>query len=883
MNTQNRSMLYEQLELEGTLVTQSIDHFIGIHEILVEEMANNRMFTEFVNREPDGSDVTLWEGYDDIVGDLATSVAPLEAVHLVYLALEDQNQFVSNIADTGPENLIIGNREWYRQTVNEDKVVVSEPYIDAQTGTLAITVSKVIKDQGGYPAGAVGLDLTLDELVNAFSGYGIGESGRVSVFDQYGSVIYDPLFGRSEQVIEMHETADPESEEPVADETHYYFLHETESSEWKVISSVEIREVTAMGRGFLMNVVLIVSAVGLLVIGLAYVTAKHMMSPIVELDETIRGREDTELGFDIPISILSRHDEVGSLGLTLSEMSISIHEYVDELRIRNDELKLEIDNHMQTQNELRLMLAVLAETNQAFFIVDSDLHLVYQNQASDELVSHYEERKGWKPKSVLAILDVDRFRNELIELVEAISWETSLLTRDYQISVRVITHKSKKYYLGIIEDVSDRNEIMQLLDNLQTYDDVTGVMHKDRASDEFAEMIEKKPDVFACIIACDIDGLSTIFNAKGEAFINDLLMMLSERLREVTGEEDIIGRSTSEFLIYKIVESDQDILFHFKEMVAYLNRRYLVQGEEVYLPLRFGIATYPDFGTSIHQLTEFAITALNYNKLNSEQKKYSFYEDGMKDRSEEEYRLYTRLSFAIERQELSLALQPQVDARTGTIIGFEALIRWTHEGQPIRPDQFIPVAEKYNLMLTIGDWVMEEAIRMNRVLIDSGKSLPISINVSAVQFNDPLLISKLQDSLERYRVPAELIKIEITENTLINHKETCIEKLSLLHQLGVKVSIDDFGTGYSSLSYLRQFKVNELKIDRSFISGIPETDNGEITELIITLADKLDLSIVAEGAETREQVDFLCERGAFTIQGYYYYKPLMLENIMELV
>lgn len=883
VNSQNRVMIYEQLEVESALVTETIDHFVEVHETIVYEMANNRIFTEFVNRVPDGADVSIWDGYDEIVSDLEKTVATLNSVNLLYLALEEQNQFVSHIDDTGPEDIVISEREWYRRTIQSEDVVVSKPYIDALTGELAITVSKALYNESGTPSGAVGMDLLLEELIDTFSEFGVRETGRISVFDESGAVIYDALHGVSDDALQQLKIAEDGMRTPFSDGSYYYFLNDTSSSGWSILSSIEISEVSEMGSGFLINVILIFVSIGLFTAGIAYMSTRHLVSPVEELEETIRDRKETELGLNIPISLLSRNDEIGSLALTLSEMSISIDEYVDELQIKNKKLEYEIENHKHTQSELHLMLAVLAETNQAFFIVDRDLELVYQNQASDELVSNYSEVNGWSPKSVLSILGVEKYRHIMMNMVKPIEWEANILDRDLNVSVRAITHKLSKYYLGIIEDISDRNKVMDLLDTLQTYDELTGVMHKERAVEEFSMCIKSKQNAHAYVIACDIDGLSTIYNAKGEDFINKLLLMLSQRLQEVTSDEDIIGRSNTEFLLYKLFESTVAIDDQFGELVSYLNKKYLVQGESVYLPLRFGIASFPEHETSIKKLTEYSITALNHNKLKGGQKKYSFFQDSMKDRSEEEYSLYTKLTFAIEREEIALAFQPQVDARTGSITGLEALLRWTHFGESIRPDQFIPIAEKYNLMIDIGDWVIEEAIRTNRKLIDSGVSVPISINVSGIQFDDPLLVDKLEKLLHRYQVPPELIKIEITENTLINHKEVCVEKLHVLNNLGVKVSIDDFGTGYSSLAYLKQFKVDELKIDRSFIMGIPETDNGAITELIITLAEKLNLSVVAEGAETKEQVDFLVERGACKIQGYYYYKPMTFEELTSIM
>ena len=215
------------------------------------------------------------------------------------------------------------------------------------------------------------------------------------------------------------------------------------------------------------------------------------------------------------------------------------------------------------------------------------------------------------------------------------------------------------------------------------------------------------------------------------------------------------------------------------------------------------------------------------------------------------------------------------------MVGYEALIRWEHPEQgPIPPSKFIPIAEATGLIVELGEWVLEAACRFSVKLQKQGKVGNVSVNLSARQFKDSNMKRVLSDVLERTRMPAKLLHLELTESMLMGDVEAAISQLHQIKALGVSLSIDDFGTGYSSLSYLKRFPVDILKVDRSFVKDIPEDPNDmEITAAIIAMAQKLNLEVVAEGVETKEQVEFLANNNCYVVQGYYYSPPIPEEAV----
>lgn len=384
------------------------------------------------------------------------------------------------------------------------------------------------------------------------------------------------------------------------------------------------------------------------------------------------------------------------------------------------------------------------------------------------------------------------------------------------------------------------------------------------------------------LIIINIDGFRLINQVKGFDFGNRVLIEMANKIKTLISSQDLLGRlGNDEFIIFKLSCTDEESLYgEVKRLSKALNGVYLIEKEPTTVNFSMGVSLYPNDGDNYIDIFNKSLAALN-NAKNSPYLSYDFYNKDINYEFTLEYEMKNKLAKALENKELDIYYQPQIDMFTEKIIGLEALLRWEYNGKSISPNTFIPLAEESNLIVPIGEWVLENACTFAKKLCDQGKEIKIAVNISRVQFRKDYLPSLVKSLLDKSKLKPDLLELEITESLLMNNDQECQEILISLKNLGIKISIDDFGTGYSSLSYLQKFSVDAIKIDRSFVKGYPERDNGVIAKIIIELAKSLDLDVLAEGVESKEQRDFLKENQCKKCQGYYYYKPLRKEELLK--
>jgi len=312
-----------------------------------------------------------------------------------------------------------------------------------------------------------------------------------------------------------------------------------------------------------------------------------------------------------------------------------------------------------------------------------------------------------------------------------------------------------------------------------------------------------------------------------------------------------------------------------------------IQGNELCISSSIGISIYPDDGTSIESLMKYADTAM-YHAKETGRNAYIFYKDDVQEISSKRFDLELKLRKAIENKEFELYYQPKYDAKYEQICSMEALIRWHQPDMGlVSPLDFIPLAEETGLIVPIGAWVIDEACRQIKIWHDAGfKELntTIAVNLSGRQFHGGNLLQTITESIKKYNIPSHFLELELTESMLMSNIDDTLSVLNELHAYGIRLSIDDFGTGYSSLAYLKRFPISTLKLDRSFIMGLPEDrDDKKIVAATIALAHGLDMSVVAEGVETVEQLEWLKQAACDEIQGYYFSKPLTAKGFTKLL
>ena len=320
-----------------------------------------------------------------------------------------------------------------------------------------------------------------------------------------------------------------------------------------------------------------------------------------------------------------------------------------------------------------------------------------------------------------------------------------------------------------------------------------------------------------------------------------------------------------------------------RKLLAAITQPCMLGNHELSVTCSIGIAVFPGDGTTESLLLRNADAAM-YRAKSEGRNGFQFYSTDMNTARLGELLLEHQLRGALERQELCLFYQPKVDARDGTLRSCEALLRWRHaEEGLLTPDRFLPAAEESGLIVPIGEWVIREACRQVRSWLDAGRQpVRVAVNLSGQQFAHQNIVQLVRDALQEYRLPPQLLELELTETILMRDIERTLVILGELCALGVSLAIDDFGTGYSSLAYLRQFQVHTLKIDRSFVNDIQEGANdAKIASAVIGLAHSLGLRVVAEGVETPLQQAFLANHACDYLQGYLFGKPEPADRFSE--
>jgi len=340
-----------------------------------------------------------------------------------------------------------------------------------------------------------------------------------------------------------------------------------------------------------------------------------------------------------------------------------------------------------------------------------------------------------------------------------------------------------------------------------------------------------------------------------------------------------------EFVVVLLGVDADDAAHVAQKLIEAVAVTFRVEQYELVVTPSIGIAMYPSDGEDFEALCKSADTAM-YRAKQDGRNTFRFFTPQMQEHSVRKMQLEGSLRNALARGELNLHYQPQVDLIDGRMVGVEALLRWhSVELGDVRPAEFIRVAEDGGLILPIGEWVLRTAVRQMKAWIDAGMDpMIMSVNLSAVQFRHANLPQRVEQILAEEGLPPELLELELTESVAMDDPLAAIAVMDALHARGIRMSIDDFGTGYSSLSYLRRFQVYKLKIDQSFVCDVTEDPEGRaIVQAIVSLANSLGLRTIAEGVETKEQLEFLRQQGCQEVQGYYFSRPLPADDLAAYV
>jgi diguanylate cyclase (GGDEF)-like protein len=418
------------------------------------------------------------------------------------------------------------------------------------------------------------------------------------------------------------------------------------------------------------------------------------------------------------------------------------------------------------------------------------------------------------------------------------------------------------------------------------HDALTGLpnrfLAKDRLTMSMTNAKRKRTQV--AIFYMDLDNFKHVNDSLGHPLGDVLLQQVSERLLTLVREEDTVARlGGDEFQIIAVDISSIDKVIDLADrLLQGFSSPFKIDTHELYVTLSIGIAIYPQDGKTADTLIKNADVAMYQAKLLGKNN-YFLFTSELSERALFRLKLEAELRQALLQREFIVHYQPKIKPETGMVTGVEALVRWQKpDGTTISPNDFIPLAEETGLITRLGNLVIDDACEAMQVLNNIGyKDIKMSVNLSPFQFEQANLVESILSIVQENELPVSQLELEITETTMMTNLKDTVAKLHLLVEAGMSISIDDFGTGYSSLYYLKAFPINTLKIDRSFIKDITVDPNGaQIVETIILMAHNLGIGVVAEGVETKEQLDLLQGFGCDLIQGYYYSPPLPLEKLV---
>jgi len=452
--------------------------------------------------------------------------------------------------------------------------------------------------------------------------------------------------------------------------------------------------------------------------------------------------------------------------------------------------------------------------------------------------------------------------------------------RDVEVHAGIVMFGGKKRVLSIIHDITKRKEAEKTIERLAYYDSLTNLPNRKM----FLKNIDKsilnasKNNSRFSLIYIDLDNFKTINDNYGHYIGDMFLKRVAGRLKKALGENSNIFRlGGDEFaVILEGISDVKELSDILDNILLTLRHPFKINDNDNFISASVGISIFPDDGSSVKKLLNNSDSAM-YQAKNRGKDSYCFFSEeinrAIKRKNDIEFKLRT----AIKNNELELYYQPKIDVSKNEIVGVEALTRWISNGHNyLFPDEFIPIAEKSGLILELDKWVLMTACKQ----IDAWEKVgiieqKIAVNLSALHFRKGKILQTVKEVLNQVPISHKSLEIEITETMFMEDIDEAISILNNLRSMGISISVDDFGTGYSSLSYLKKLPINKVKIDKSFISNLTtDSEDAVLTQTIIKMAELLNLEVVAEGVESKEQVDLLSEYGCHWMQGYYFAKPM---------
>ncbi|MET1255184.1 EAL and GGDEF domain-containing protein [Aliikangiella maris] len=619
---------------------------------------------------------------------------------------------------------------------------------------------------------------------------------------------------------------------------------------------------------------------------------------------------DVQPGFDVFVAI-------PSMGEVYEDEWTYVHKNGDKIPVHlsitalfNEQgdiegyLSIAYDISAKKKNERDLYLAekVFNNTNEAIMITDENLNIVNINQAYCSITGFSKNYAIGKKANIAYSGKHDKlFYEEMWQkIAHENHWSGEIWNRrkDGEIfptwlTINTVRGKDNRIcnYIGLFKDITQQKLAAEELEKLAYYDQLTQLPNRVLFNERLDRMIiqaNRENKRFA-LMYMDLNRFKYVNDTYGHEIGDELLIQVAQRLTKSVRESDTVARLGGDE--FTIILSEQKELINLNDitgiankLINVINQPFMINNLNLYVGTSIGISIYPNDGTDTSSLCKNADTAM-YKAKESAAANYKFFAEYMNKENHSRLELESALRSAMKNNEFSLHYQPIINITNQKILGFEALLRWQHPHLGnISPEHFIPIAEDLGLINELGDWVFCHALEQLREWkTNISQEFYIAINLSAKQLQSNTLVTSLVNTIEEYQINPQNIHIEITETSVISDPEMAVKKLKKLRDIGFKISIDDFGTGQSSLNYLKKFPINTIKIDKTFVKSA-ESDQVDmaIVKAVLSIAESMDLAVVAEGVETKSQEKLLLGEGCKIGQGYLYSKPLPASQVKQL-
>jgi diguanylate cyclase (GGDEF)-like protein/PAS domain S-box-containing protein len=551
----------------------------------------------------------------------------------------------------------------------------------------------------------------------------------------------------------------------------------------------------------------------------------------------------------------------------------------------------DITERVKAEERLQLWSRVLDQSAEAIFVCDPQERILLVNSAFVQLTGFSTEEAVGKTPRILQSGRQDRAFYAALwkSLSETGMWRGEMWNRRksgefyvewLSISAIYDSRGAVTHYVGIFSDITARKQAEERMVHLGHFDALTDLPNRQLLMDRLNQLIKasQRTKTKIGVVFIDLDRFKDVNDSLGHDAGDVLLQESAKRFSEVVRSEDTVARiGGDEFVVVlQDVHGLQDVAAAAGRLLASLSRPMALRDYELTVTASMGISVCPDDTTNAQELIRNADSAM-YLAKESGRNAYHFYTSGLHQRALEMLSTENALRRAIDHREFVLHYQPQIDIRTGSVIGAEALIRWNHpELGLVMPGKFINIAEERGLIVPIGRWVIEEAARQAAVWNSSEQlSFPIAVNVSAVQFRQRDFVEHVASATRSHGIAPHRLELELTESIIMRDAENAIKVIERLHGMDFQLSIDDFGTGYSSLSYLRRFPIHKIKIDQSFVADLLKDESaGNIVTAVIGLARSLKLKVIAEGVQQKEQLEILRAQGCDEAQGFLFSRAI---------